>query len=542
MRVQAKQEWDLLSAEDREPWNLMFRAAAQRRQQAQIVPVAPEAEPPKKFEPLWPVDDSSRDVAHMVPLCRIVEYYKKNDGPTRSKLACEDLALVVQAPVADRECQEECNRKLFGCFGEKKNVCMAVLDPELRKATEANAKLLSKFADKLGKDVVSSAATLVWIQQDGLPEGVVGSNDSIVLLVSARWRPKVQYFVRCLLSESEAFSLRVPPPPFQVRIGTSESSLSTNFRGVTVCTSSELALAMARSAGASWQLRPLQWSEVPRSSLLRLQVDGAEPPFEHVLVRPPARVARPSEFLDDVFDNDPLQHGLYGGGLPRSRSAASGFQAGGGNEANVPREDHMSDEEQQADAEAWAQDSEAEDDEDILENLQEGLVVLVEVAPDEAEDPLQRDEAEESLEGLQAVAEAVAEVAEDAAAEAAAPEAASALPAWQQATIDAEGYVSCPVEPFNAWNPKVGRLTDWPKTQPAAKRSVSMRCCRHTACTTPARRRHAVSDSFLMKWLFEGPDGVGATIGEKKAQGLQHVAMFAVLERQAREAAVPPAV
>ena len=100
--------------------------------------------------------------------------------------------------------------------------------------------------------------------------------------------------------------------------------------------------------------------------------------------------------------------------------------------------------------------------------------------------------------------------------------------------VDSNGYVSCAVGRWAEW-PAIGRITSWPSSQPLARRSVSIKCYVHPpGCTSPAKKRDAVTDEQLLWWLFQGALYHGVTVVGMKALQQRHKSCWAaacLLER-----------
>jgi hypothetical protein len=71
------------------------------------------------------------------------------------------------------------------------------------------------------------------------------------------------------------------------------------------------------------------------------------------------------------------------------------------------------------------------------------------------------------------------------------------------AVMDANGYITCPIAPFNNMM-CVGRLTTWPKGHITNQTNVGMHCYMHGTKCKVARKRLRFTDERLMSWLFHG--------------------------------------
>ena len=106
------------------------------------------------------------------------------------------------------------------------------------------------------------------------------------------------------------------------------------------------------------------------------------------------------------------------------------------------------------------------------------------------------------------------------------------------AVIGPGGYVTCPLL---SWDKVkiIGRLTSWPAHKPEIERSWSMKCMLHPGCSSPAKRRHAVSNELFLSWLFQGSLirlDPAATQEQQKRDGVAHRALWPALCRQHQEA------
>ena len=65
------------------------------------------------------------------------------------------------------------------------------------------------------------------------------------------------------------------------------------------------------------------------------------------------------------------------------------------------------------------------------------------------------------------------------------------------------GYITCPLQPWSDVG-LLGRITDWPRSKPPQKRSVSIKCLIHGGNCVMISTRSKVKDQDLLEWLFFG--------------------------------------
>lgn len=136
----------------------------------------------------------------------------------------------------------------------------------------------------------------------------------------------------------------------------------------------------------------------------------------------------------------------------------------------------------------------------------------------------------EDMQQLEAAPDAVGEVGEPPVAEEDVGQ--DAAPAFDPmlfvdaAVMDANGYITCALPPFDTWQ-KVGRITVWPPTAPPEKQNCAIRYFIHARCSFTRRRRN-VTDRRMMEFLFRG--GVPRAGGDSMdALRASHASMAAVM-------------
>ena len=257
-----------------------------------------------QFRPIWGVCDTSEQV---VSHDRLVAWGQRDkaracqplqdegsgerpfgvlaamDGavpPSQGKavqLAFRDESMVVREPVPQRtdECAGDVTKALmFGCYSNPKNVCTHVLRDGEWERLERMRTLLRRFCDNLGSERARSCNEVIMLVSDDNRFAM------ILLLVFAKFKPKMQLFARCEVNASQVF-----PPlaefPAHAKIATMRSRLAAfghdaRLRSLHIMTSDEVSLEAIRLA-FPWKLRPLKTRincDVP--SLMWFLVDGAD--------------------------------------------------------------------------------------------------------------------------------------------------------------------------------------------------------------------------------------------------------------------------
>ena len=108
------------------------------------------------------------------------------------------------------------------------------------------------------------------------------------------------------------------------------------------------------------------------------------------------------------------------------------------------------------------------------------------------------------------------------------------------AVVDENGYVICPLPPWDAL-PSVGRITSWPDHVPLERRNLSCKCFAHVGCSSPVRKRCDVPDNWFLLWLFSGTCEPGCVRGRSEQLAKEHKKAFAVVVGGKRDAAAAAA-
>ena len=169
---------------------------------------------------------------------------------------------------------------VLGCGCEKKNVCRihgsaAEMAGQLNEMTS----LLTRWVESMPRAQALACDQLVLLQgatptdeEEAESEAENLTKCTIVLLVHAAYSPKTQFYLRCLLEESDDGSLIYAPPSFPVVVrGQSGVSRMGGSRVVTrLQTSDEFAVDLIKLY-REWKVFPLSWedpvSEYPDSLL-----------------------------------------------------------------------------------------------------------------------------------------------------------------------------------------------------------------------------------------------------------------------------------
>ena len=510
-------DWAHASLAQREAWLLANRGAAALKR---LPPRTGEASTLEtRFEGLWGQSSEPRCIVEPAVLAR---YGVGSAGHASAEHGWTNPSAPDEAPGLRRIRADSMApwERVHGCFTAKRNVCRKhdVLTAVQIALLDDLTERLSAWADSLGREQVERSTNLLWLHNRAgagasASSSAPGPRDAIALLVYARWKPKVQYFVRCTLEPSHAgFTRRlfaVPDPPFVAWMIVGASRLGARFQSLLFQTSDELAMELVvDSLGAQWAMLPLEW-ELPPGSLLHHSVVGVKAEF--VAPRRKARRAARADVLPSVFGlPDPFAADLLD--TARGPTLAIGGAHGSGGAVDA------------ADSDAGASNDDeavAGLHEDILEDVYAGLL---EGGPagdhaDDVSDVLGEDEAPDADvaelgPAEPSLADAVVEPAPIS------PEIAAA-----SAVMDAAGYIRLACPPWNAF-PVIGRITEWPADKPPISRSVSMRCYVHAGCKA-AKLRRKVDDVQLMQWLFSGviPEP-GSTDARKKELRTAHMALF----------------
>ena len=96
--------------------------------------------------------------------------------------------------------------------------------------------------------------------------------------------------------------------------------------------------------------------------------------------------------------------------------------------------------------------------------------------------------------------------------------------------IDENGYIHCPVHPFNLHNAGwVGRITEFgPKVSGVpipSKMNVAIACTMHAKCRK-ARRRARFSNEQLLRWLFSAVPITAENAADEPRLAKEHVILW----------------
>ena len=451
---------------------------------------------------LWEPGSAGDPLALVAPAA-IVAAYAAHSSKVRRGLAVHEEGLHRSggAPQRISALPEDPERQaaVFSCWEAKKNVCREVLPPETAGGVECLTKDLLACVESLTPAAKEDCTFLLLMRGLGLEVAGVAEDpiDVVVLLSLPRKKPAMQIWARCTLRGSDQTHFRVPAVPFNIEIGTTASRICQALQVVNLCTSDELALQLRRLR-PRWEFFPLQWEELDDDSLLPLRVVGIQPRWEPRIRRRTRRKPHARQpFMLDELDLDPLELGRDAAGL--SADVGTPDLADGGSEEE-PGEDDL-----------FVPEVPAAFLEDTVEIFEEqlGLCLVEDLAWQPGGGDNVAEEGDESQASDEAVEEDVAAHEPDEAS-LVEPEVVQLDVASSEgvdpvtlARVDDLGYVTCPVDPWQKF-PVLGRITTWPKQSPLEKRNVSCKCYMHVECSTPARRRRAVTDEQLLRWLFGG--------------------------------------
>ena len=308
-------------------------------------------------------------------------------------------------------------------------------------------------------------------------------------------------------------------------------------------TSDEFALELVRLR-PSWSVFPLAWEETDDASLLLLRVVAVGDRWEPPAVARRSRVGKDSGVATlEALDEDPFASGKRAGLFHAAESSRVLIQEAVG-----------ADEEMVEDAAGGGEEEMFEDlpdafVEDIVEGLAEALGLSVgdafvdedclavdSLGPDVSDEVVDRDSDQELEDSL-----ACGELADSVVPPPGPPPpmfediveaAGEGVPGLDYlvstAIVDVLGNVSCPVPPWSDFE-TIGQITHWPKDVPLAKQNVAARCHLHqgAGCKTPARKRQAVSDAHMLRWLFTGGCEPRCTLGRSIELAAAHKREFA---------------
>jgi hypothetical protein len=503
-------QWAEAGPEERQAWADIWKTKP--APEGRLVAHPKEAE--QAFKKVWALDEASRFLP--VPAAAMVELHRQKSSHERRALAQHDADLLVLSSCVDRTCapsEKDSDQfcSLFGCRAAKKNVCRHTLGEDIRRSVDAICWLLNRYVDSLPAATARNCDQLLLLEAAG-PGAADSSKHTVVVLADFKLNPKYQILGRCTLQGQDGLYYNFPDDPCTATVSLARRGcgLASAFEVLDLVTSDSLALDLA-SRCSVWRLCPLQW-RFPESTqnLLDMVVTSRGPEFEVPKVTRKTRRCGAQATLDVL--NAAVVGDLGGSGFvdvdvveagPSAPKRFSDVHIEGLDLEDLPPdlardvlEEHLAQHFAVEITTAFAETGGAE------------AVVVDEVDDD-------RGSSCDEVELSNAVRE-----------EQAAPAEATLDDVCEAAIISTRGYVTSPVGPWGSMS-MVGRLTTWPEKVAMDNRSCSMKCYVHPGCTSPARKRHRVTDAALLRWLFSGElPAEGGTSIEKKALGLAHRALF----------------
>ena len=543
--IKRRDDWNDITHEEKDAWTLLWRAEASKRGQNQLETQALLDNRP--FCGLWSGGpDQGGDRLRPVPCCNFIAVHQSISWSEQRRLGRHDPSLVVEVEVPDRLAgvPSDMARKIFGCFASKKNVCREAMPRNKSMALSAITGRLSSWVDSFGAAACRKCDRLLLLRgRAARPDLEDAQCQLVVMLIDARFSPKMQFFGVCRLKGSIGdFSLSLSALPCVVSLATETSAISKKFRTLMLMTSDELGMSMLGRDMDEWGIAPLKWEMVVGAgSLMDMRVTEIGENFTAAPRIP--RIVNAASNVMDVLDmhDDPVAFGERMGAQQGQSSAASGGNtAAAGDELHVEAEGFLD----------FAADAHAE----ALEGLPRDLMfdIMEETGDREPggddllaeEPPFDEEISHDGDVGFERALDEQDVQQIDAFSFCAASdggEMPSVAEAVQKALTTPLGYVSCELGPWLA-KPMLGRLTSWPESQPQQSRSVSMKCYLHPNCTSPAVKRwKIISDDVFYMWLFNSkiPDP-GATTVTKKALGAEHKAAWATVFSSMNSATLVP--
>ena len=546
VRATAHTEWCNMDASSQSRWKglrVRARDGGQEPSSGDVRPVVPIS----KQKGIW-----GGDVSLPIAANDILAEHTKLGSEGRRRLrhnAFKDID--VHEPVLPRcaaPIADEVKRCVFGCWANHKNVCRDVLARPIALLVDNLTARLSWWCDSLGRAVYNLSESFVWLK--GANESGDADNprplDVVVLLAGVRLHPKMQYYCKTILRDSDPQSdgspetcIKLPETfPIPMRLAATWSRLSNHFNSLDIVTSDELCLDLS-SRGSSWQIIPLSCVVDATDSLLDFSVTAADAEFVKAK-RVPTKGADINDIDQQLLLGDPLVYGASAAsqhwhidGARQSGVDFSPMSVGG-----------IASHGESCDAEGDGGPGGGEDDPDA--EFVDGLTPLeIDDILEEYEHVVDCEPHDAALDGSDEVA-AESDVEPDASApdgydsDIAEADAADVeddpigvssivvLPSLDDVVAASDcntlGYVRCPLHPWSDL-PTVGRMTSWPKT--GLRRSISMKCFAHPACSSPARRWSPGIEHMLVRWLFSGEIPSDAcTRADKIELGVQHKALF----------------
>jgi hypothetical protein len=231
-------------------------------------------------------------------------------------------------------------RKIFGCFASKKNVCREVMPSNKSRALSAITGRLSSWVDSFGAAACRKCDRLLLLRGRAARLDLEDAQcHLVVLLIDARFSPKMQFFGVCRLKDSIGdYSCSLSALPCVVSLATEMSAISTKFRTLMLMTSDELGMSMLGRDMDEWGIAPLKWEMVVGAgSLMDMRVTEIGENFT-AAPRIPRTVNVASNVLDVLDMRDPVAFGERLGAQQGQSSAASACNIAAGDELNVEAE------------------------------------------------------------------------------------------------------------------------------------------------------------------------------------------------------------
>jgi hypothetical protein len=465
----------------------------------------------------------SRGSAHEpIPLQDIVAHQKQTAGQRRKEVAMNDPSLwVSQAPHRASTMGPNDQHDMWGCFGKKRSCKHAMPSHQASRLDDLTAKL-SKWADALGKTEVHKSASLACMRGIHATNGT--KKDVVVLLVMARYSPKIQFFVRCTFKsmDGEPSDMMPDAMPFIASLGVARSRLGDHHEALDIVTSEELAVDLS-SMELAWELRPLKWELPEKRQLTDHIVTNVEDAFEFNYIEK-RNVMSDFDLTGLEFEEDPHDSGRKVGmsqrqGAPPSIGTKSSAEP-------LPDEPVLAFQEtegpEEDEEERLFEGVHLEDRYAVCEQLFDDMLpdseganlagepigdVLVEEPPSDGS------EAFGELDGTVTAAEEPEPIVYT-------PEAAVAF-----CIRSPMGYVSCSVPPWNG-KPYFARITMWPDSVPEENRNMQATCYLHSACRTPGTTRKKCTLEQMFLWCLKGAWEPTAPVARRKILAAQHKTMF----------------
>lgn len=522
-KASAAKEWAAIRQDTTQlaQWTMLNNANAMLKRTPALQGAQPQQ---KQFEGLW--GRSSRPEFLVSPQDLVAKGMGAKT-PTYTEMY-EDPRDVVRHPVPRRDGPPGALPAVLGCFASKKNVCR---QHGTNRAAVADldyyCRTLSAWTDSLEKKTIKDCSHLLWLHDAQAAEpsvqgsassmGKLGDRDAIVLLVDARFKPKMQYYLPCsvVVDEQPQERFRIPAFPFMASLSHGRSRMRGDGEVLRMVTSDELCRDLLRHS-ATWKLFPLQWEFVP-GNLLWMKVLSAGPEF-----LPPTRqrcrpaAVRASSLPPELSLGDPFAHGAAQcPGEAPGQEALEDLSAAVFAWNEEPDDASSGDDDEPLDLEGgmWGEEEEE------AAGAPEGHAESSELPP------VPKDE--DGTDVLEGVDDVAAEPQTGSIAAAPTPAEAAAV-----ARVQAAGYVTCILAPWSDMT-HVGRITTWPDDRPVAQRSVGCRCYQHPRCSV-SKARSKVSDELLLRWLFSGEiPGSEATPAQKAAMRESHMRHFRDLLQEA---------